>query len=796
MRFHFLNWRSLKSRVTVFTVAIFLISVWSLAFYSSWVLRGEMQRQLGAQQFSTVSLMAEQINSELTDRINALQRVAGEITPGVLEQPSVLQAHLEERLFFQNLFNGGVSAVRADGMVIADFPYFLKRVGLNYLDRDYLLGALHEGKTMIGRPVIDKVLLTPTFSIAVPIFDLQNKVIGALFGVVNLGKPSFLDKIPASHYGKTGGYLLIAPQHKLFVTATDKTRIMQPIPAKGVNPLFDSYIEGHEGYGVSVSSRGIEELTAVKGIAVAGWYLGLVIHTQEAFAPIRIMQQRLLVVTLALTLLTGAMVWWLMSWMLRRQFSPMLAAERALTTLSDSGHPNPSLPVTSQDEIGELISGFNRLLKTLGQREALLKQILDTSSVAIFLVDLDGRIAQANQRMAEMFNCPLATLQGSDYTALLHPTEHESVHKNMLDILDGSVESIEVDRIYYRSDNTEFWGHMSGKRFYDAEGEEHGLIGVITDITERKQFEEKLHLNASVFTHAQEGIVLTDVDGLIIDVNSAFTRITGYSREDVVGRNARLLHSGRHDSAFYNAMWRDLLDKGLWSGEIWNRRKSGEIYPEMLTISALRDAQGITRRYMAMFSDITQRKQMEEQVHQLAFYDALTGLPNRRLLEDRLKQVMVSSKRSGLYGALMFLDLDNFKPLNDAQGHAVGDLLLVEVASRLSACLREADTVARFGGDEFVVMLGELTRDEVSSTEQALYVAEKIRASVAAPYYLAVMREGQEETIVEHRCSVSIGMVMFINHSASLAEILKWADMAMYQAKDAGRNLVRMYEEK
>jgi diguanylate cyclase (GGDEF)-like protein len=243
-------------------------------------------------------------------------------------------------------------------------------------------------------------------------------------------------------------------------------------------------------------------------------------------------------------------------------------------------------------------------------------------------------------------------------------------------------------------------------------------------------------------------------------------------------------------------MWRDLLDKGLWSGEIWNRRKSGEIYPEMLTISALRDAQGITRRYMAMFSDITQRKQMEEQVHQLAFYDALTGLPNRRLLEDRLKQVMVSSKRSGLYGALMFLDLDNFKPLNDAQGHAVGDLLLVEVASRLSACLREADTVARFGGDEFVVMLGELTRDEVSSTEQALYVAEKIRASVAAPYYLAVMREGQEETIVEHRCSVSIGMVMFINHSASLAEILKWADMAMYQAKDAGRNLVRMYEEK
>ena len=190
---------------------------------------------------------------------------------------------------------------------------------------------------------------------------------------------------------------------------------------------------------------------------------------------------------------------------------------------------------------------------------------------------------------------------------------------------------------------------------------------------------------------------------------------------------------------------------------------------------------------------VSERKRAEELVRELAYYDSLTGLANRMLLKDRLSQSMLSGERSGNYGALMFLDLDNFKPLNDQHGHGAGDLLLAEVARRLIKCVRETDTVARFGGDEFVVMLSELSPDKAQSTEQAAGVAEKIRASLAAPYFLTVALAGEQDTLVKHQCSASIGVVMFINHEASQTELLMWADAAMYQAKDAGRNTIRIY---
>ncbi len=315
------------------------------------------------------------------------------------------------------------------------------------------------------------------------------------------------------------------------------------------------------------------------------------------------------------------------------------------------------------------------------------------------------------------------------------------------------------------------------------------------DITERKSAERQLRLAASVFTHSREGITIADARGLIVDVNESFSRITGYSRSEVLGQNPRILQSGRHDSAFYASMWGDLKGKSYWSGEIWSKRKNGEIYPEMLTITAVRDEHGQVQQYVALFSDISQRKAMEEQVRQLAFYDALTGLPNRRLLDDRLRQALAASKRSGLYGAVMFLDLDNFKPVNDLHGHGVGDLLLVEVARRLASCVREVDTVARFGGDEFVVLLGELGANRTDSTAEALGVAEKIRVSLEAPY---VLRAGPSDAVpagtVEHRCSASIGAVVFSSTQANSDELFKWADAAMYQAKDAGRNTIRFYE--
>jgi diguanylate cyclase (GGDEF)-like protein/PAS domain S-box-containing protein len=303
----------------------------------------------------------------------------------------------------------------------------------------------------------------------------------------------------------------------------------------------------------------------------------------------------------------------------------------------------------------------------------------------------------------------------------------------------------------------------------------------------------ELRISAIAF-EAEEGMFITDAAGVILRVNQAFTGITGYTAEEAVGQKPGLLNSGRHDAAFYAAMWESIHRIGSWQGDIWNRRKNGEIYPERLTITAVKDDAGKITHYVATLHDITERKAAEKRVHALAFHDALTQLPNRRLLNDRLVQTMVASKRSGRYGALMFLDLDNFKPLNDTYGHDVGDLLLVEAAQRITGCVRKVDTVARFGGDEFVVMVGELDADQAESVRQVGIVAEKIRAALAEPYLLKNQPAGKAEITVEHHCTSSIGVVLFIDHETSPEDLFKCADMAMYQAKEGGRNQVRFFD--
>ncbi len=303
----------------------------------------------------------------------------------------------------------------------------------------------------------------------------------------------------------------------------------------------------------------------------------------------------------------------------------------------------------------------------------------------------------------------------------------------------------------------------------------------------------ELSIAAATF-ESQEGVMITDTNKVIIKINHSFTEITGYTSEEAVGKTPAMLASGRQDEEFYRRMWETIKHEKSWRGEIWNKRKNGEIYPEQLTITSIFDVDGQLVNYVGIFSDITQRKSTEEEIHNLAFYDPLTKLPNRRLLNERLGHAMAASKRDGYYGALMFLDMDNFKQLNDTLGHAMGDLLLMEVARRITSCVREVDTVARFGGDEFVVMLSELDVDKTESTAQADIVAEKIRSILVDPYVLTIKHEGCPTATVEHRCSSSIGVVLFVGHSASTEEIFKWADIAMYQAKSDGRNLIRFFD--
>jgi diguanylate cyclase (GGDEF)-like protein/PAS domain S-box-containing protein len=293
------------------------------------------------------------------------------------------------------------------------------------------------------------------------------------------------------------------------------------------------------------------------------------------------------------------------------------------------------------------------------------------------------------------------------------------------------------------------------------------------DVTSRKQAERKLLLNSQVFESASEGVVITDADGRILDVNRAFTTITGYSREEILGEDVRILRSGRHDDSFYHEFWTALKDHGTWQGEIWDRRKNGEVHPKWLSVSAVSE-NGRVSRYIGLFSDISAMKQTQDQLYEMAHFDSLTGLPNRRYFLDRLRESLEHARRSRDEVALLFVDLDGFKLVNDNLGHRAGDQLLRIVAERLKDCIRESDTVARMGGDEFTVVL-----THVASSTNVVTVARKILDRIYEP----VLLDGRELFI-----SSSIGIAMFPDDAHDLEGLLQGADAALYKAKDLGKN--------
>lgn len=325
------------------------------------------------------------------------------------------------------------------------------------------------------------------------------------------------------------------------------------------------------------------------------------------------------------------------------------------------------------------------------------------------------------------------------------------------------------------------WIIDHGTPRYDANGQFIGYIGFCYDIQERKQADAQLKQAASVFEHANEGILITDRHGFIIDVNEAFTRITGYERQEVVGRTPRILRSGQHDAAFFSNMWHALLSQGAWRGEVWNRRKNGEVFAELLTISSVRGSEGAIERFVGLFSDISLQKQYQQQLEHIAHYDTLTGLPNRALLADRLRNAMAQAVRRDRQIALVMLDLDGFKLVNDTHGHDVGDRLLVEVAARLKKTLREGDTLARQGGDEFVAVLIDL--DSTAACEGLLR-----RLLLAASEPISI-------NDVWLQVSASIGVSFYPQAETIDAEqLLRQADQAMYQAKLAGKKRYHVFD--
>ena len=784
MSLSFFRGRSLKTRVTLFTLGIFLAGLWSLAFYASRMLREDMQRLLGEQQFSTVSFMADVINHELDTRVSMLKKVAGALNPAVLADTSMLEKDLEKLLLLQSAFNGGIIAYGLDGTALAQVAQSPTQISANNLDTETIAAVLKAGHATIGKPHRVKNDASPEFGITVPIVDAKGQVIGALGGVITLEKPNFLDKVTQGRYGKTGGYVLAAPQHQLIVTASNKSRIMAVLPAAGISSMMDRYAKGYEGTDIFVNPIGVEVLASVKGIPAAGWYIAASLPTDESFAPIQAMQRRMLLATLFFTLLAGGLTWW----MLRRQLSPMLAAARRLTQLSDTNQFPQALPITSHDEIGELIGRFNLLLTTLRQRDEALRvseernrAITQSAFDAIVTADSAGHIAGWNRGAEIIFGYTEAEIMGQPMTCLI-PERYQAGHlAGMKRVQSGGPHHVigkTVELNGLRKDGSEFPLDLSLAKWENADG--WFITGIIRDITERKAHQMQSKLAAQVFAQGREGITVADAHGNIVMVNKAFTEITGYTEAEVLGKNPRILSSGRQSPEFYRAMWNALMTEGNWAGETWNRRKDGSMYPEWLAISAMRDDDGQISHYVGSFSDLSDAKAAEGRIEWLSHFDPLTGLPNRALLQDRTRQSISMAQRAGEPLTMMLVGIDHFKNITDTWGHDIGDHLLMEMAQRLGGSVRAQDTVAQLAGKEFVLVLPGTPSDG------AAHLATELLSKLAQPYPL----DDQELTV-----TASIGIARYPDNGVDFDSLFKSVEIAMHRAQTHDQGTFQFYSE-
>jgi diguanylate cyclase (GGDEF)-like protein/PAS domain S-box-containing protein len=779
------NWTITTRIGTVISLGI-ITSILIIVIGAVTFLKKEYLTAFGKQQFTTVQAFGMYIDADLANKLKATAAVANVIPPEILHDSSSAQKYLTTRTGLITMLDDGLMILTTDGRVLTELPLISPAT----LNKDYSSFPFFKQAQQAARPVISEPFFSPkpgqhpVIEFVAPIRDAQGIIAGYLCGGLSLNGDNALGNIAQRKVGENG-YFYVYSKDRTILIHHDTTRMMHKDVPVGVNRLFDLALQGFEGSGETTNSKGLTFMASFQHLQEAPWILAANSPMEEVLAPFYT-TQRLIILTITICGLGVLFVSW---WALFRFMAPL---HSFIDHMKECGGDGAPFTYDSGPELTQLTTKFNQMLARMKESQAelvaneeLQRTLLNASPDIICFKDDQGRWLLANEAILTLFQLNGVPYQGKKdiELAAYNPACHKAFlayelsdekaweHGGILISEEAIPAPDQEDRIF----------EVIKAPLFHPDGRRKALVVIGRNITARKKNEESLRKLSKAVEQSPVSIVITDIDGNIEFVNPQFTKLTGYTFAEAQGKNPRILKSDKTSPEIYTQLWQTISTGKTWEGEFCNQKKDGEQFIEHAIISPIFNNNGKITHYMAIKEDITTRKQSEEIIWRQANFDPLTQLPNRRLFLYRLKNAIPYTNRDKSSLALLFLDLDHFKEVNDSLGHDYGDLLLIEAARRIQECVRDTDTVARFGGDEFILLLTNIKLDVDIGK-----VTTKIIDALSKPFHL----NNETATI-----SASIGVTTCPEDSTDINTLLKNADRAMYLAKGAGRNCWRSFSD-
>ncbi|SEQ14242.1 PAS domain S-box-containing protein/diguanylate cyclase (GGDEF) domain-containing protein [Amphritea atlantica] len=773
---------SLHNRVLILTLVGFLLSAGGTALLIFNYLQQGSIRLLVEQQQTMVDMVVRQMDSALQKRVTYLEEFTDLLHSRYRLHPNErMQEALKRDTQLHALFNGGVVVLNREGISLVDYPTIPNRTGIDYSDRKHLEKARRLKSTVITMPLMGKGLKSPLFAINTPILSDSGRVLGYIFGVNLLAQDNLLKEISRISFTDGGRVMVIDPNLGIYVTDTLKGVPLESYKKEKHCDCIER-IQAGETSGITTDSRGNQIIYASAMLDKMGWVVIRTYPLSKAMSSINILTETIIVVILLISFMMAGLI----AYLLRKLLTPLRNATRDIRKMAEGQLPEQTLTVQSNDEVGQLIRAFNQLHRNHNRYEQALRDseeryrlTMEATQTGLWSWNLTNDSIQWDSQCYKMlgYQDQEFHLNRQLFRKLMHPEDQVRFYINFLpQVLDNLTAEIQFRLL--TKDNRWLWIKCRGKPIRFGKNSHPICIAGTHMNFEQQRQTEQLRLAAAAF-ESNDAIMIVDADSKIVKVNNAFTQITGYQAEEAIGHSPALLRSGVHKSPFYEDMLGTLSESGKWQGEIWNRHKNGSIYIAWLNINTLFNDDNTVYQRIATFSDITEKKRTEELIWTQANFDPLTNLPNRRMFMDRLTQEIRLAARSKSSLALLFLDLDRFKEINDTLGHNVGDQLLIEVADRFKSLVRSSDTISRLGGDEFTIIL-----PQIESSSQVEQVGEKILSVLKQPFML----ENQQRYI-----SASIGATLYPQDADNAEQLIKNADQAMYAAKAAGRSKLHFF---